>query len=517
MSLRARHILRALAGFGALALVQGAAAQEGGGPLSAIDWLSEGVQPAAAAPRPGPRVLGPEPPVADLVQVPQVMVTPLDSAASQPAGLFAPSSRNLPQRLWEGSAPDTLIALIEASPPRPLPALAQLQHDLMLARAAPPREGGGVALLIARADQLFGDGAAAEALALLDASASPDPEVFRRRFDAALLTGTEQDACATMEADPRVAPDWPARVFCLARSGDWPAAALTLGTARALGDISETEDALLSRFLDPDLYEGLPPPPLPARLSPLEFRMREAIGAPVPTGGLPLAFAAADLRHHVGWKSRIEAGERLARAGAIAPETLLALYREGRPSASGGVWQRVAAIQALDTALTRSDAEAAAQALPAAWAAMREARVEVAMATLWGGQVDRMGLPGAAGALAHRMGLLSPAYGALARPDGSLADSIARGEAPADSVHADPRITALSAGFGDTPPPSDLMALAESDRAGEAILLAIARFESGFTGAPEQMREALALLRALGLEQTARRTALQALLLERTP
>ena len=44
----------------------------------------------------------------------------------------------------------------------------------------------------------------------------------------------------------------------------------------------------------------------------------EAIGTPLPTAPLPLAFAHSDLRHTAGWKARIEAAERLVRTGAVS-------------------------------------------------------------------------------------------------------------------------------------------------------------------------------------------------------
>ena len=67
---------------------------------------------------------------------------------------------------------------------------------------------------------------------------------------------------------------------------------------------------------------------------------------------LPLAFAHAELRDTAGWKSQIESAERLARAGVIAPNVLLGLYTERLPAASGGVWDRAAAFQRFESALT---------------------------------------------------------------------------------------------------------------------------------------------------------------------
>jgi CheY-like chemotaxis protein len=239
------------------------------------------------------------------------------------------------------------------------------KDGLMLAKADPPADSGGRGtLLLARTDALLEAGALDQAAALLDDAGSLQPELFRRRFDIALLTGTEDLGCVQMRENPQLAPTFPARIFCLARSGDWNAAALTLRTAQALGFVTPEEDALLSRFLDPELDDGDFPLSRPAKPTPLVWRMLEAVGEPLPTNTLPLAFAQAELRDTAGWKSQIEAAERLARTGAVDPDRLLGLYMDRKPAASGGVWDRVAGVQALDAALAAQDVQAVAGVLP---------------------------------------------------------------------------------------------------------------------------------------------------------
>ena len=146
--------------------------------------------------------------------------------------------------------------------------------------------------------------------------------------------------------------------------GDWRAASLTLGTANALGLVTDEEDALLLRFLDPDLFEGDPILTIPRATTPLTFRLYEAIGEGRATTGLPLAFAHADLEERAGWKARLDAAERLARTAALSENRLLGIYFEGKPSASGMIWDRVAALQAFDTALEREETNALADTLP---------------------------------------------------------------------------------------------------------------------------------------------------------
>jgi len=151
----------------------------------------------------------------------------------------------------------------------------------MLAEADPPLGAGpDGALFVARVDKLLDLGALEQAKSLIEAAEPDTAPLFRRWFDVALLTGTEDAACSVVKSTPSIAPTYSARIFCLARNGDWNAAALTLNTHRALGDITAEEDALIARFLDPELFEGEPP------LDPPEDPPAEAASAPT-TSKLP--------------------------------------------------------------------------------------------------------------------------------------------------------------------------------------------------------------------------------------
>ncbi len=500
--------LAALSGFGAAA-----GAQE---PLSAIDWLSQSV----AVPAPLPGSGGYEPAITAGVAHEDIAVTVLDGPSPDATGLLAPQVTGLPQALWGLGRTEEIVALIRTERIETLPALQALLTTLMLAEADPPADAGGRGtLLLARIDELLDIGALEQAAALLDAAGSAQPELFRRSFDVALLTGTEDRACAHMRANPDLAPTFPARIFCLARSGDWNAAALTLRTAQALGFVTEEEDALLSRFLDPELYEGDPPLAKPARPSPLVWRMLEAVGEPLPTNTLPLAFAQADLRDTAGWKSQIEAAERLARTGAIAPNRLLGIYTDRKPAASGGVWDRVAGVQALDAALAVGDAQKVAQILPGVWDRMVAAELEVPFAILFAAPLGKLDLPAPVSALAFRIALLSPDYqaAALAREPADATESfligIARG-AP-EGTAPDSLGRAIAPAFRSPSPGLDAQALLQDGRIGEAIVLAIDQIGTGLRGDLPLVAQGLSLLRTVGLEDAARRTALEMMLLER--
>jgi hypothetical protein len=490
-------------------------------PLSAIDWLSQSVSTPPGTIVPGAN-RPPEAPVAPGGALPaDVAVRPIDGPSPDAAGLFSPARSGLPRDLWGMGLEEEIIARLSESQTEALPALQALVMTLMLAEATPPVDSAGDGrFVLARVDRLLALGALDQAEALLEASGKTTPEAFRRAFDIALLTGHEDKGCARMRELPNLAPTFQARVFCLARSGDWNAAALTLRTAQALGQIDDTEDALLSRFLDPDLYEEELVPPPPPRMTPLTWRLYEAIGEPLPTATLPVAFAHAELRETAGWKGQIEAAERLARAGAVAPNLLLGLYTQRQPAASGGVWDRAAAVQRIDSALARGDMATVAQSLPVAWARMAEAELEVPFAQLFAERLKALPLTGEAGRAAFEIALLSSRAQDLAASHApasareafliALANGQTAGAEPQDSLGR-----AILAGYQATALPAAYAPLVEQRRMGEAILLAVAQIGRGLRGEAREVSEGLAALRLLGLEDAARRTALQLVLLER--
>ncbi|WP_299838484.1 hypothetical protein [uncultured Paracoccus sp.] len=450
-------------------------------PLSASDWLSGSIQsppressgwrpdqglPADALPP--KRDL---PPVAETGAVGAVAVTRLDEADPDAAGTQSARKAGLPASLWSGSDPARLAQLIGETPAR-LPAMNTLLRRVLTAQLTPPSamaEAAPGTLFLARVDRLLGMGANAEAARLLASAGLRSPESFRRLFDVALLAGEEARACAVMNDTPGIAPSFAARIFCLAQSGDWSAAAITFHGAEALQLIPEDRLLLLAQYLDDSYVDAgqVLEPPLP--VTPLDFRMHEAVGQPLPTAPLPLAFAHSDLRPNGGWKARLEAAERLASAGVLPPSQLRGIYDEQKPAASGGVWERVASFQRLDAALASEDKAALADALPPAFAEFTGAGMGDVLAAL---VADRLpdDLPGEAGEIAGKL-----------RQWQGLA--VARAT-PADPALAGGEADALAAG---------------NDRKGEALLVAMAQIDRGLDGDRAQAARGLATLRALGL------------------
>jgi hypothetical protein len=487
-------------------------------PLSAIDWLA--VQRAA----PPIVTVQPETPVAESATVPDVEVQPLDAPSVGGVGLLPSSVTGLPPTLWRGSAESDLIkALDRLQTRRPsVPALNQLLNVLMLAEAEPPRTSQGEALLRARAELLYRYGLVAPAEALMERVGDLTPDLFDLSFDLALLTGSDEALCQVLNITPNLSTDLPTRMWCATRSGDYSRAVTIFQTATALGQLSEMDEGLLLRFLDPEYAESATPMRPPVRPTPLQFRLFEAIGEALPTTPLPLPFAVVELSGDSGWRAQLQAAERLARAGAIDGNQLLGVYTEQKRAASGGVWDRVEALQRFETALTTLDPGAVSSALEKVWPQMRSAGLLVPFSDLFAAQLQGLPFSARSKEISALAGFLSESYEDVARahensddPELKFLASIALGQAtntlPSGVPHAAALAAPWSAPATITP---DLAGLPGQDRLGETLLAVIARFEAGANGNDADVADALSTLRALGLEDTARRAALQMAILD---
>lgn len=471
------------------------------------EWLSE-------------TLLSPHGNIATTASRSEISVMPIGAVSLDAVGLLTPIQTGLPADLWAGSTSQTLANLFRDQPSMGLPAIQGFTTMLALAELNPPPDSTPEAeLFLARLDMLLSRGAIDPARAMMVRVGPTAPRVFRRWFDVTLLTDQPDRACAAMRANPDIAPSFPARIFCLARDGDWSAAALSLGTGEALGFIPDNEAELIARFLDPEIAEEGAPLPIDLQPSPLHYVMRVAIGERPGAGQLPLPFAHADLAEVAGWRAQLDAAERLARAGAITPDQWQLIYTSRVPSASGGVWDRVAAVQRFDVAMLAQDPVGVAQTLPAAWEAMHEAQLEVPFAEIYAERLLRLPLTGDTAMLARRVALLSSSYEYVAQmavpqsPGERFLFAIARGQsAPPAPAGAFPRLIADV--FSRVEVPERFARMVAEDQIGEALLRA-ALVLSEEQGDMDDIQDALALFRALGLETVARRAALQLMILER--
>ncbi|MBN2759881.1 MAG: hypothetical protein JXQ79_05230 [Rhodobacteraceae bacterium] len=501
----------------ALALcLPGVAMAQQNAPLSAIDWLEQALtQPIGpSAPSRAPQTV-PVAPAAPIVS------RPLEQATLDSTGLFSASRIGLPRELW-GQTPVAVLAEgIAALDANMVPAAQRMLVRLLTAEFAPPLLAEGDApgaLLLARLDKLIEIGALEQASQLIEGAPTQTAALNTRAFDIALLLGEEDRACARLEGQLAGTSGEAARIFCLARRGEWQSAYASLGAARALGAIDSAEAQLLERFLEEeDAEHSLPPP---QRLSPMGWRVLEALGESVGTSTLPVAFAHADLRGTSGWRAQIDAAERLTRTGVMQPERLMGIYSQRRAAASGGVWDRVRAVQALDAALVGADTAAIESALRSAWPLFEAVEMESAFARIFAERLADHSLTGPAARVQWTMLLLAEtrldraATLAPATAQSALALALASGAALPDAPV--PGFgPAIQAAFNTTALPSPESLWLAQDEHGRLLLDTLALIGDASQGDMLATEQSLAALLALGLERDARQIAVELLLLER--
>lgn len=500
-------------------------------PRSAIPWLSDVLSEPVAPPEgsfgpfaPGtvPRTIAPFAPT-------DIETSALDDPVRDGNGLLTPTQTGLPSDLWKGTSALRVRRLLETRRPSGVPAARDLFRTLLLARTEPPIGANPEnRVLLARIDVLMDSGMLTEAEALLTSGALTDPALFRRAFDLGLLRGRADDLCARLRESPGLSPTLPARVYCLARLGDWPAASLTLNLGRDVGTITAAEEALLARFLDPQVYEGAPDVPLPTPLTTLDFILREAIALPRPTSALPLAFLAVDVAVGSPLKARLEALERLLREGAIPATQLFEAYRDGTPAASGGVWDRMAMVRDLDQAFATANTGAVMVQLPQADALFADLGLRKPFAQTYARQLaalPRETAPTDARRIVAELLLLAGEMQSAATwlPEnndavGNFYRALAENRLRLpDTTNQSPVQGAVRQGLTAHSAPSEAATQIEAritaGQLGEALILILDLLSGGAEVDPGDLTDALYLLRTAGQEPAARQIAIETLLL----
>jgi hypothetical protein len=498
-------------------------------PRSAISWIpldrAQGVEGTADTPPGG------------TVQRSTITSEPLIGTRRDAVGLVPARSLGLPPDIWGISSALRISRMLNDLDETGVPATRGLLHRLMLVEAIPPRGSGRRAIVLnARIDTLMRMGAVDEAEALSQRAGPPDARLFARLFDIALLTGRADAACKMLAADATLSDDLSTRVFCAARSGKWDTAAMTLGLGEALGAIEPLRADHLRMFLDPDLFDEDTDLALPEPMTALDFALREAAGQSRPRADLPPAFLYRDIHGRAPVRDRALAAERLSREGDFPYPILFAAYRARTPAASGSVWDRMAHVQTLDATLGQGEAtEGVLPALRYTYAAMAEVDLIVPLALEYGPALARLTPPPDGDQTVATLLTLAGQIDAarqwlpqLAPYPHQVALLIAGGSdafeslppAPALPTDADRLATAALEAFavpmeGTSLDPQEarLEDWLRINRNGEAILTALGMLGAGIEVDAGDLRIALRTLRALGLEEDARRIAVQTILL----
>ncbi len=508
----------------AVLLAQGAQAQA---PQSAIDWLSESLL------QPPNFVITPPGRTGQPFQPTSISAMPLEMISRDAAGLLPPEVTGFPRAIWGDTPPQIAEQQLRSVKHSTVPEVMALYKQVLLAQSNPPLDASPEGtLLLTRIDLLFAMGALDEAETLILLAGISEPEIFRRWFNVTLIGQRTNAPCEALSARPSLSDDIATRVICLARSGDWNAAAITVSLAESLGQIAVDDADLLVRFLDPEMFADLPDVGNPDPLDPITFTLRESLALPRPDTPLPLPYLNTDLSLRTPARQRIVAAERLVRSSAIPPGLLFAAYRGARAASSGGAWGRAEHVQALDTALISEDGERLAQAISTAMIAFSDAGLLYAFAFEYADTLAHFPPDEDTGQIAPRIRRLlliadrpMAQWATLGRADPPLvqfATRLASREAVQGiSPYSDALPESIHLAFANLTPTRqeipELMAKIDSGNFAEVLLRALALLAGGRDADPQALHEGLFLLRKLGLEDAARRIAIQLLLIEPEP
>ena len=476
-------------------------------PLSAIDWLSSENSKFQKS------ILGVK--KLDSENTNDIKVSTLSSNDYQSVGLLPIYVTGIPTTIWRNSNFEDLeysfkkMATFSYSP------IQEIVYSLLLAEARPPLdEPGRYAFLEARLNKLLQYGAVDPAIALIE-RASPVPErMIPLLFDISLLSSNKFPACDPILQNTRNRDLQAELIYCYARKGDWLTAHLILKTEEVLGDLTKKEISLLDRYLEVDFDVNinalLPPPEL---ITPLEYRLYEAIGEPIPAEYLPMQYSQSDLAGENGWRAQVIAAERLSLTGAIPGNQILGIYTNYRPGVSGGMWERVKAVNDLDEALeTEKNID---QYFQAAWKIFKKTDQLTIFAKLFGLRVFEKNLTPTSKKMAADLLLLTNNF-KLTESYWSLKDirfGLTTGDFSRVFVSNETERTILKV-FTDPSIPFLVEQKLNQGKLGEVILNSLLQFETGVEGNLKDFSESLSTLNLIGLGTTARRAALTHLVIK---
>lgn len=478
--------------------------------------------------------------------------TSLDAPSVEAAGLAGAGALGLDDGMWGTTPGAQAIALIDAAQPTPLYSVNRLLRRVLVAGATPPDGSDG--LLASRARALIRFGAAEEAASLAGAAGRDPGDTLRRaRAEAALIVGRDEALCArdVLGADSQPTDDadrfWASlRAYCLARSGD-PLASVAVNAMVELGRVDASDAPLLEALVDESLIDFVAVPHA-SSLTPLRIAMLRSLGRAnrpaIESAPLPM-IAGLFALESTGAGGALVAAERLEAVGAIETQILREMYVSFADGVEGALGTRAKAVKLAQnapdgTAIGTVLVEAARSGEPGRFAQMARVLAPMAMripaseaaqlntlsyalrdAMLLGGHVEE------AGAWSQAQGTRTPEETADIAAVMAVADAgwsgnwqrafgdTLRARTRGGDEHARRALAAL-AGLGvalrPNLPDEGYLKAAREGNAAEAVLAAAAELGTQTPPTARSLDTMIRAFTAVGLEQEARRIAIEAMI-----
>ena len=477
-------------------------------PLSAIDWLSKENSKFQRS------ILDIK--NLDVEKTNDIQVSTLNSNEYQSIGLLPIYVTGIPTTIWRNSNFDDLQYSIKTMPTFSYSPIQELVYSLLLAEARPPlNEPSRYDFLEVRLKKLLNYGAVDPAIALIE-RASPVPErMISLLFDISLLSSNNFPICDPVFQNTEIKNLQAELIYCYARKGDWLTAHLILKTEEVLGDLTAHEISLLDRYLEVDFnvdLNALLPPP--ESITPLEYRLYEAIGEPIPAEYLPVQYSQSDLSGENGWRAQVIAAERLSLTGAIPENQILGVYTNHSLGVSGGIWDRVKVVNDLDAALHGK--ENFEEYFLDAWKVFKQTNHLTVFAKLFGLRVFEKNLSPKSKKIAANLLLLTNNFKLTEGywDSSDIRFGLTTGDFSQVKVSDETEKIILQI-FTEPSVPFLVEQKLNQGKLGEVILNALLQFEMGIEGNLKDFSESLSTLNLIGLETTARRAALTHLVLRK--
>ena len=247
-------------------------------------------------------------------------------------GLISAENTTFPASLWNRSDESILAKKITEIPELKLASTNKIFKRLLILDTEPPinaigNKNMGSMFLISRVDRLIEMGAIDEAETILDYIKNPNYDLLTRKIDIASITGRLQGTCKKIRRHFKSSDILKFKIICLAREGDWNAAAILFSVGSTLKLFSSTEKKLLLNFLDPEINVKIEEEEMKENLSPINFYLLLSRGSIFNTKDLPPKYAYNLSLVGNNLMERIQSSEKLVKNFSMNSHHLFSLYR----------------------------------------------------------------------------------------------------------------------------------------------------------------------------------------------
>ncbi len=295
----------------------------------------------------------------------------LGNANLNSIGIISAENTTFPANLWNRSDESVLAKKITEIPELKLASANKIFKRLLILDAEPPintigNKNMGSIFLISRVDRLIEMGAIDEAETILDYIKNPNYDLLRRKIDIASITGRLQETCKKIRRHFNSSDILKFKIICLAREGDWNAAAILLSVGSTLKLFSSTEKKLLLNFLDPEINIKIAEEEIKENLSPINFYLFLSRGSIFHSKDLSPKYAYTLSSSGNSLMERIQSSEKLVKNFSMNSHHLFSLYRSAGQTDESNKNVLVSSVVNLDKAFKGTDKRIQLRALKTA-------------------------------------------------------------------------------------------------------------------------------------------------------